>query len=301
MGPWVPPAQPFQNPLPPPPAKFPNWEQVREQLLPVIFPTKANPNTTLSPDVLPNGKLYNGAFFVQLAFQCAATYRQTDYLGGCNGARIRFPPESKWEVNEGLDQVLLLLQPVQKMFAPSLSWSDLIVFAAQIALEEAGSIPLKFCPGRTDATDGVGSDYLSPLLNGTASWDQMVIQRQLMGFSDREMVALSARLRSPKLQSALGYQGSWTLNPSILSNKYFVSLLNENWVQVSISSQVQYTNNASLFLVPSDLNLRWQPDPKALAQEFASDNDAFLSTFASAWTKLMNIDRYNGPIENLCS
>lgn len=306
LGPWVPPPQPFQNPLPPPPSQLPDFTKVRQQLLPLIFPSQPNPPSCLPADMLPDGSLYNGAIFISLAYQCAATFRQTDYLGGCNGARIRFPPESQWPVNAGITEALQLLQPLQAAFAPALSWADLIVFAAQVALEQAvpstSTFQLTFCPGRTDATNGDGSEYLAPLLNGAANWTDIKQRWDIMGFTQEEMVALSGRPRSPSLQAALGYQGSWTTNPSLLSNLYFNNLLDLTWIQ-DPSLQSQYLANATspqLFLTQSDLQLYWEADPKAIAQEYASDNDFFLSNFASAWTKLMNIDRFNGPVENIC-
>ena len=66
-----------------------------------------------------------------LSFQCAGTFRSTDYLGGCNGARIRFPPEANWSVNIAMDDALTLLQGVKDQFPTGLSWADLIVLAGK--------------------------------------------------------------------------------------------------------------------------------------------------------------------------
>ena len=68
---------------------------------------------------------------VVLSFQCAGTFRSTDYLGGCNGARIRFPPEANWSVNIAMDDALTLLQGVKDQFPTGLSWADLIVLAGK--------------------------------------------------------------------------------------------------------------------------------------------------------------------------
>jgi catalase (peroxidase I) len=118
--------------------------------------TMLTPNPgVLAPDATPpNGVATYGPLFIRLAWQCASTFRVTDYLGGCNGARIQFTPQSAWPVNVALDKALLLLKPVKDKYGDSLSYSDLIVLAANVAIENAGGRKMTFCGGRTDATDG---------------------------------------------------------------------------------------------------------------------------------------------------
>jgi catalase (peroxidase I) len=103
VGEDVPPPQPWQFPLPPPPppADLPDFEAVRAALLRAIV----EPNPVLPPDHY-DGQPYYGALFVRLAWACASTFRSTDYLGGCNGARVRFPPQRDWPVNAALDGAL---------------------------------------------------------------------------------------------------------------------------------------------------------------------------------------------------
>eukprot|EP00965_Chrysotila_dentata_P138472 4580380-Pleurochrysis_carterae.AAC.1 len=82
---------------------------------------------------------YYGALFVRLAWQSASTFRVTDYLGGANGARIRFSPQADWPENAGLDQAIALLKPVKDKYGDKLSWADLIVLAGTTALKSAGA------------------------------------------------------------------------------------------------------------------------------------------------------------------
>ena len=102
------------------------------------------------------GEPYYGALFVRLAAQCAYTFRATDHLGGCNGARVRFAPQKDWRGSAALDKALLLLAPIQARFG-GLTWADLIVLAGTVAAEEAGAPPMRFCGGRSDAEDRAGS------------------------------------------------------------------------------------------------------------------------------------------------
>ena len=98
VGADVPPAQPFQYPLPPPAANQADFGDVKNDIL-AMLSTQANPD--LGPEL------------VRLAFSCANTFRVTDYQGGCNGARIRFPPQSTWPINGGLDAPLSALEVSQ--------------------------------------------------------------------------------------------------------------------------------------------------------------------------------------------
>ena len=113
----------------------------------------------LDADIVDNQSNYGG-WFVKLAWQCASTFRRTDYTGGCNGARIRFSPQKDWPENNYMDKVLRVLEPV-KISYQNLSWADLIVLASTIALEEASGLQYEFCGGRSDALDGSGSTFLN--------------------------------------------------------------------------------------------------------------------------------------------
>jgi len=298
VGPLTPSAQPFQYPLPSPPSSTVDYATLKSEIKNVM----TTPNPVLVPD--NSTKPNYGAVFVYLAYQCASTFRRSDYVGGCNGARIRFAPQSNWNVNFAMDLAMQVLQPVKTKYDTKLTWADLIVAAGQVAIEEAGGKSMSFCPGRSDAVDGSGSELLSPNLNMSASVLQQRLWLQLSGLTARDMVALSARIRSPVHLGRLGYVNStWTTNSAQLSNQYFQVLLSETWEEyTSPAGYLQYRAvGKDLFMVQTDMNIKYQADWLAIAQEYAADNNLFLSDFAQAWSKLMNIDRFSGPSSNACS
>lgn len=302
VGDQVPPPQPFQFPLPPPPAHLANFTAVAEDIRGAIY--------TPQPDILPpdyyDGEAYYGGLFVRLAYQCASTFRVTDYLGGCNGARIRYPPERDWPVNKELDKALLLLQSIKDKYGDSLTWADLIVLAGNVVIEDAGGRPLKFCGGRSDAEDGDGSSFLTP--NITGSIDDTIFMfkemMKLMNMTAREMTALNGGGHSlGKMHpDRSGFTGQWIAQPTFLSNAFFQTLFEEQWEEYTVpeSGKVQYkAAGKDLYMLKTDLIFRYDAELAAIAQDFASNNDLFLDEFASAWTKLMNSDRF-APYGNLC-
>jgi catalase (peroxidase I) len=126
----------------------------------------------------PTGPNYGG-LFMRLAWHCNGTYRISDGRGGCDGGSIRFPPISLWPDNASLNMALELLIPVKEYFGPKLSWGDLIVLAADAAMEYMGGPVIGFCGGRIDWTNGDQALPLGP----------SVIQQSLFpctGFKDGE-------------------------------------------------------------------------------------------------------------------
>jgi len=252
VGPDVPPPQPWQFPLPAAPSKLADFDAVREKLA-----SLASNFDTFGP------------LMTKLAYQSCSTYRATDKRGGCNGARIRFSPEKDWSNNAGLDKALKMLEPVKDAFGKGLSWADLIVLAGYVALESAGGKPMKFCGGRTDATDGSGSVGLELTYpKGTDTLAALRDTKKIMGLSSREMVALTG-----------GREAVLSTSPAKVSNQ---------WLKMKLESWI-----------PNELILR-DAEFIGIAQEFASDNEVFLEEFASAWRKLANADRWAGPGSNAC-
>lgn len=283
----VPPAQDWQNPLPAPvpPAELPDFAEVKGAV---------NALLPLAPEIPTR--------LVRLAYQCSSTFRVTDYLGGCNGARIRFSPQKDWPENSGLDTVLSRLQPIQTRFR-NLSWADLIVLAGNAALEYLGAPTLSFCPGRTDASAGADSDnFLVPRVRGQWPNDTALVVKdyyRVMGLTQEEWVALMAKPFDDAYLVQRGFKASGL--GQTISNNYFKVLLTSQWEVYNNPTTVQYhAVGTNIYLLQADLQLKFDAELMAISQNYAADNTLFLKTFTAAWTKLANSDRFNGPTGSLC-
>jgi catalase (peroxidase I) len=248
VGPKVPPAQAFQFPLPSTPKKLGKTKDVEKDLGKLM---KKNKGTE--------------AEFLRLAWQCASTFRATDYQGGCNGARIMHPPGSTWPINAGLDHTIAMLKPIKEKYGKILSYADLIVLAGNVAAERIGSPKMKFCPGRTDAADGSG--WMLVEYGNTedpATVDDMIELYERRGQSAQEFVALSfAKFHSSK----------------------------------SLDLLLKSDNASGVY----ETGLKYYPELRYWADHYAAASDKeYSEAFAAAWTKLMNADRFDGPLGNVC-
>lgn len=257
--------------------------------------------------ILPDDSMNYGTWgplMVRLAWHCAGTYRSTDHIGGCNGARIRHAPEANWGSNKDVDLALDRLEPIYDRYQPGLSWADLIVIAGTGALESMGALPMPFCPGRTDVTAEVAAEqsknlnpeiYLDPV---TATADALRDSMKIMGFTDRDMVVLNGGGHSIGQchHFRSGFSGPWTSNPSEVDNGFFVALLEREWLQTTaeVTGKRQYHDREtqSLTMLVTDLIFRDDDKFRAIVEEYAQDNDLFLSDFRDAWIKLVNADRF---------
>ncbi|KAF1783187.1 Peroxidase [Phytophthora cactorum] len=255
----VPPAQPFQNPLPPTPATLPDFDAVRSDIRSLLTTSVEG----LTSDSSNDGTPYNGALFVHAAWQCASTFRITDYAGGCNGARIRFSPEKDWPVNAGVDKIIAALEPVKESY-PTLSTADLIVLAGQVALEDAGNVTIDFLGGRTDAENGNGTEILAPREYYNTTLIAVRDNIKILGVSPYEAVALAGRPRSVAQQKTLGYSGSYSNNSLTLSNEYF-----------HVSEKEFKANGKDVYMMDTDLALLAAPELKEAVQLFASEENVF--------------------------
>ncbi|TPX74647.1 catalase-peroxidase [Chytriomyces confervae] len=282
----APPSQPFQHPLPKPPSNPADADTVIKEIQKILF----SKDSDMEGDAMHGtDELYFGAQFVDLAFQCASTYRATDYKGGCNGARIRFWPEKDWPGNEGMDHVLKALEPVKHAFGENVTWSDLIVLAGCASLLEAsdGRLDLDTRVGRGDAMNGFQSLEF-PYRYYYSSVEIAVLDTiQVLGLSERDAVALSARPRSAVRQKWKGLVGGYS-NSTKLSNKYFKLLLSETWVKVPSAKDVYRSkHNRHIHMHAADLVLIKTAKLKKIVIEFAHDEEMFLMHFASGWNYLM--------------
>ena len=251
VGPRVPPAQHFQHPLPKPQSKLADTEEVAHDLHKLIHKHKDD---------------HFEEELVRLAFQCASTFRATDYQGGCNGARIRFPPGRDWPINAGLAETLDMLEPIKKKYGDHLSYADLIVLAGTTAAEYMGAPEMTFCPGRVDAEDGGGWNHLDyGLAEHPSTVDAMIELCKRRGQTLQECVALSFVV----------FRSSENL-ADMLASKSSTCVLTEG--------------------------LLYYPELRYWADHYASSGtDNYSSDFAAAWTKLMNADRFHGPLGNVCA
>ncbi|KNC72385.1 hypothetical protein SARC_15057, partial [Sphaeroforma arctica JP610] len=260
MGDDVPPPQPFQNPLPASNSSSVDFDEVNTKIN-EIMNTESD---ILAPDTDADGNPYYGAYFVTLAYQCASTFRATDNGGGCNGASIRYEPQKSWPRNVNMDKVMELLQPVKDEFE-DLSWADLIVAAGHAAIVDAGGKDA-FKGGRSDAPNGdyaatleLRDYYLNPIIAN-------VDNAKVMGLTVEEFVALAARPRSASHEATLGYVGSYTDDPSTLSNGYFNLLLDEDWQMIPDSVNGYKAEGKDLYMEDFDLALLDDPEMKAAVE-----------------------------------
>ncbi|KAI8619534.1 heme peroxidase [Chytriomyces sp. MP71] len=286
----APPAQPWQLPLPAPPANPPKTADVAVQVRKVM----SSLSSVGAADADGDGTVYYyGAQFVDLAFQCASTFRATDWRGGCNGAWIRFEPENSYPMNKGLAAVLGVLQPVKDAFGDILSWADLIVIAAQVALNGANvAIGLNVTLGRSDAT--AGSDWYELKPRDYYQTPEIEVQdgQEVMGLTDYDVVALAGRLRSKILQQKKGLSGDYGCPAYLLNNCYFTTLLGETWTATGDANGTYKNADGSKYMQSTDIALLNVSKYQAIVREFAANQTSFLVHFNTAWTYLMNADLY---------
>lgn len=248
-----------------------------------------------------------GPVLLRLAWHSAGTFCKQSRTGGSDGATMRFEPEISWGANAGLGYAQTLLEPVKKKF-PQVSYSDLWIFAACVAIEEMGGPQVPFTPGRVDKASGQqcpawegathkdgrlpGADCGSPAK--TAAHLRYIFNR--MGFNDREIVALSGAhgLGACHVDRS-GYWGPWTRAPTTVSNEYYRELLENTWTIKTThkgkpwTGPMQYEDpTGDLMMLPSDMVLIEDGDFRKYVEVYAKDSDVFMKDFGQAVGKLFN-------------
>jgi len=268
---------------------------------------------------------------VTTAWASAATFRGSDKRGGANGARIRLAPQKDWDVNQpaALAKVLQKLEAIQKEFNSSgkkVSLADLIVLGGCAAVEEAAkkgglavagvAVKVPFSPGRTDAsqeqTDVHSFAVLEPAADGFRNYRRIGLQRpaedllvdkaQLLKLTAPEMTVLVGGMRVLNANSMQSKHGVFTSRPETLTNDFFVNLLSmgTEWKASSTSEgvfeghdratgEIKWTGTRADLVFGSNSQLR------AIAEVYACDDskEAFVKDFVAAWSKVMNLDRYD--------
>ena len=266
---------------------------------------------------------------VTTAWASAASFRGSDKRGGANGARVRLAPMKDWEVNNPgrLSQVLNKLEALQASFNRSasggkqISLADLIVLAGDAAVEKAAAdaghqLSLKFSPGRMDATqemtDVESVDYLQPYNDafrnygrsiGQVKSEQLLVDRaSLLTLTTPEMTVLMGGMRALGANHDGSSHGVFTSKPGTLTNDFFVNLLDMGtvWTPTDASSELftgkdRKTGADKFTATRVDLIFGSQSELRAVAEVYASSDagDKFVKDFAAAWTKVMNLDRFD--------
>ena len=266
---------------------------------------------------------------VSTAWASASTFRGSDKRGGANGARVRLAPQKDWDVNQPaqLAKVLKILEAIQKQFNASqpggkkVSLADLIVLGGSAAVEKAAKdaghdVKVPFTPGRMDAsqeqTDVVSFAPLEPAADGFRNYlrgkqrlsaEELLVDRaQLLTLTAPEMTVLVGGLRVLGANVGQSKHGVFTKHPETLTNDFFVNLLDMStqW-QPSAGSEgvfegrdrksgeLKWTGTRADLIFGSHSQLR------ALAEVYAcaDSKEKFVKDFVAAWTKVMNLDRFD--------
>ncbi|MCZ2498750.1 catalase/peroxidase HPI [Xylophilus sp. Kf1] len=261
---------------------------------------------------------------VSTAWASASTFRGSDKRGGANGARIRLAPQKDWAVNqpEQLATVLAALEAIRGEFAAggkNVSLADLIVLAGGVGIEQAAraagqTVEVPFAPGRTDAsqeqTDVVSFAPLEPAADGFRNFtrarfsvpaEALLIDRaQLLTLTAPEMTVLVGGLRVLGANAGGSKDGVFTDRPGALTNDFFIHLLDmgTEWKPVSrdrYEGRDRQSGAARWTATRADLVFGSNAVLRAVAEVYGSaDGQArFIADFVAAWTKVMNLDRFD--------
>jgi catalase-peroxidase len=311
LGPWVPEAQLWQDPVPPVEHELVDDADV----------------ATLKERILASG--IPPRQLVYTAWSAAATFRGTDRRGGANGARIRLEPQKDWEVNEParLAETLQKLEGIQRDFNGAqsggrrISLADLIVLGGCAAVEQAAKdagfdVRVPFAPGRTDAsqeqTDAESFTVLEPRADGFRNYvrpgavlspETLLLDRaSMLNLTAPEMTVLVGGMRALGANHDDSPHGVFTEQKGRLTTDFFVNLLDEGmeWTPAEghegvyqgrhrASGELRWTATAADLVFGSNSQLR------AIAEVYGSEDarEKFVRDFVAAWNKVMNLDRFD--------
>jgi len=267
----------------------------------------------------------SGPQLVRTAWASASSFRGTDMRGGANGARLRLAPQKDWAANDPkeLASIIAKLQAVQKAFnqgSKKVSLADLIVLGGNAAIEQAAKkggveVSIPFTPGRADAeqeqTDVKSFSFLEPHADGFRNYyssmagrspaEMLVEKANLLTLTVPEMTVLVGGLRALNANSQQSAHGVFTKQPGVLTNDFFVNLLDmgTKWSKSKTDGIYEgvnrTTNKVTYTATPVDLVFGSNAELRAIAEVYAQDDSKqkFVKDFVKAWTKVMNLDRFD--------
>lgn len=280
----------------------------------------------LKKEILNSGISHNE--LIKTAWASAASYRESDRRGGANGARIRLEPQVNWEVNNPtqLKKVLAMYEGIQKTFNASsgsknVSLADLIVLGGNAAVESAAeaaghNISVPFTPGRMDAsqeqTDVESFAVLEPMADGfrnyqkkkyTLTTEELLVDKaQLLTLTAPEMTVLVGGMRAMNANYNESNHGILTNRSGMLSNDFFKNLLSMDtyWSPVPDNEMIfegksRVTDELVWTATRADLIFGSNSELRAISEVYASSDgeDKFVNDFVAAWSKVMNLDRFD--------
>lgn len=258
---------------------------------------------------------------INTAWDSARTFRNSDYRGGANGARIRLEPQKNWVGNEPerLQKVLNKLTEIQNGLSKKVSIADLIVLGGTAAVEQAAkdagfNIKVPFYAGRGDAlqeqTDVESFDVLEPIHDGYRNWvkaqyavtpEELLLDRtQLMGLTAPEMTVLIGGMRVLGTNHGGTKHGVFTDREGVLTNDFFVNLTDMKYKWIPAGENLynivdRKTGETKWTATRVDLVFGSNSILRAYSEVYAQDDnkEKFVKDFIAAWTKVMNADRYD--------
>lgn len=261
------------------------------------------------------------AELINTAWDSARTFRQSDFRGGANGARIRLAPQKDWPGNEPerLQKVLDVLSIIQKESNINVSMADLIVLGGTAAVEKAANeagiaIKVPFSPGRGDAddeqTDAASFAELEPVHDGYRNWlkkdyavsaEELLLDKtQLLGLTAPEMTVLIGGMRVLGTNHAGTKHGVLTDHVGVLTNDFFVNITDMRYTWKPVSENVynivnRKTGETKWTATRVDLLFGSNSVLRAYAELYAQDDnkEKFVRDFVKAWVKVMNADRFD--------
>ncbi|MDZ5434970.1 catalase/peroxidase HPI [Pseudomonas fluorescens] len=306
--------------------EMPNEELLWQDPIPAVDHPLVNDSdvAALKSKILASG--LSVSQLVSTAWAAASSFRGSDKRGGANGGRLRLEPQKSWPANQPdqLANVLAKLEGIQKAFnagGKKISLADLIVLAGCAGVEQAAknagqTVTVPFTPGRTDAsqeqTDVESFGFLEPIADGFRNYlktrykvsaEHLLIDKaQLLTLTAPEMTALIGGLRVLDTNVGQTAHGVFTTRKGALTNDFFTNLLDMGveWKPTSEANEEfegrdRKTGQPKWTATRVDLVFGANAQLRALAEFYASadNNEKFVKDFVAAWTKVMNLDRFD--------